>query len=146
MLKSNIIRHSYSEFNNPCILVNKKDGTKRLVIDFRKTDKIIKTTAYPLPRIEEMIASLNGAKQFTCLDLSNPYNQIPIKEEDQVKTAFSTSFGFFEWTVLPQGLNISAGKFQSIMSSVIKGCEEFSVVYLDDFLIYCKTLEEHFDI
>ena len=58
---------------------------KRFVIDFRKINKLIKTTAYPLPRIEDILASLNRAKYFTCLDLSNSYHQLPIKDKDLEK-------------------------------------------------------------
>lgn len=144
MLESEIIRPSHSEFSNPFLLIDKKDGTKRLCLDFRLLNKLIKPTSYPLPRVDDILASLNGAKYFSCLDLANSYHQIELDPKDRHKTAFRTPFGLFEWNSLPQGLSVSGGHFQAIMNDVLRGCEAFAFVYLDDILIFSSSQEEHF--
>lgn len=149
LLEAKVIRPSHSEYNAPCLLVNKRnDATgaeaKRLVIDYRKLNKQIKQSSFPLPRLDDMLASLNGARYFSSLDLSNSYFQIQLKDEDTHKTSFSVFNSSYEFLRLPMGMNISPPKYQSIMTKVIKGCEHFAMVYLDDILLFSRTLDEHF--
>ena len=69
--------------------------------------------------------------------------QIPIKEEDKHKTAFITPDGLYEWNVLPQGLKNSPPTFQRIMLDILSTCRQFSLVYIDDIVIFSRTFEEH---
>ena len=68
---------------------------------------------------------------------------MPIDEKDRHKTAFVTPFGQFEWNVLPQGLRNAPPSFQRAMSNVLSSCSNFSLIYLDDIVIYSRSFEEH---
>ncbi|CAF3133880.1 unnamed protein product [Rotaria socialis] len=90
MLKSGQIQKSYSSWPSPVILVRKKDGTYRFVIDYRQLNSIAKRDSYPLPRIEEILNRLNDKIYFSKLDLKTGYHQIPIHSSDKVKTTLVT--------------------------------------------------------
>ena len=101
MLGADIIRPSTSPWCTPIILVPKRDGSTRLVLDFRKLDSIIVKNAHPLPNIDDIISSPGKARYFSCLDLCSGFYQIKIDEKSKHKTAFSASNQLFEFNVLP---------------------------------------------
>ena len=88
---------SENEWAAPIVLVEKKDGSLLLCIDYRRLNSLSKADAYPMPRIEELIDGLGKAKYLSTLDLAKGYWQVPVAEEDQLKTAFTTPFGLFEF-------------------------------------------------
>lgn len=148
MLSENIIENAISEWNSPLLLVPKKsagDNKKwRLVIDYRKLNNALQDDKFPLPNIEEVIESLAGAKYFSHLDLSQGYYQCELKKEDRPITAFSTNRGQYQMTRLPMGLKVSPSTFSRLMTVAMSGLNmEICLVYLDDIIIFGKTLEEH---
>ena len=99
---------------------------------------------YPLPKISEIFDQFNGAKWFTTLDLVRGYWQIAMDENSIKLTTFITPFGQFEFVVMPFGLKQAPGWFQLLMNDVLKSeIGRICVVYLDDVIIYSKTLEDH---
>ena len=116
----------------------------RMCTDYRGLNKITKKNRYPLPRIEELMDRLQGAKFFTKIDLRQGYHQIRIAEPDVEKTAFRTRYGHYEYTVLPFGLTNAPATFMTLMHDVLRDHLDHSVVvYLDDILIYSKSWEKH---
>ena len=100
--------------------------------------------AFPLPRIDESLDALNGAKCFTTLDIASGFHQIAMKPIDQHKTAFSTPFGLFEYKRMPMGLCNSPATFQRLMQHIFNDLVfQILLIYLDDLIIYSSTLEEH---
>ncbi|CAF3963140.1 unnamed protein product, partial [Rotaria sordida] len=145
-LQAGLISESHSPYAAPAFLVKKKDGTFRLVVDYKKLNLITIKDSSPLPNMEDTIRKLGpGYQYFSKLDLKSGFYQIPIREEDQPKTAFITPFGLFQFNVLPMGLKNSPPTFQKVMTDTLKTCRPFSLVYLDDIIVYSKSYEEHLD-
>jgi hypothetical protein len=106
-----IIKPSTSPFNSPTIMVPKKDGGYRMVVDFRKLNKHVITDPHPLPRIQQILETLGEAKFFSALDLLHGFYNLELDERDREKTAFSTHNGHFEFVRLPMGLKNSPAIF-----------------------------------
>lgn len=151
LLIDEIIRPSSSPFNAPIILVPKKldnSGIKkwRMAVDLRKLNDVTIGDSYPLPNITEILDQLGNSRYYTALDLASGYHQIPVKEEDRHKTAFSTSNGHFEFNRMPFGAKGAPAVFQRLMNTVLAGLiKNTCMVYLDDVIIYSETLQEHRD-
>ncbi len=143
MLKLEVIEPSSSEWNNPIVLVPKKDGTLRFCLDFRKLNAVSKFDPYPMPRVDDLIEKLGSAKFLTTLDLCKGYWQIPLSPESKELTAFKTPFGHYHFRVLPFGLHGAPATFQRMIDQILQGTEKFAAAYLDDIIIYSKTWEEH---
>jgi len=144
MLSCGIISPSTSPHNTPIHLARKKDGGYRFCLDFRQLNTITTKDKYPLPRIDETIDYLFGSKFFSTLDLISGYWQIEIDEKDKPKTAFSTESGHYHFNRMPFGLTNAPATFQRFMNDVLKSViKKFALVYLDDVIIYSKTLDQH---
>ena len=144
MLAQDIIEPSVSPWSSPVLLVKKKDDSWRFCVDYRKLNAVTVKDVYPLPRIEDALARLNGAKVFSSLDLQAGYWQVPVAYADREKTAFITADGLWQFKVMPFGLCNAPGTFQRMMDQVL-GDLRFSscLVYLDDIIIYGKDFAEH---
>ena len=144
LLESGFIRPSRSPFGAPVLFVKKKDGSMRLCIDYRLLNNITIKNKYPLPRIDELLNRLSGARYFSKLDLQSGYHQIRIKDADIHKTAFRTRYGSFEWLVLPFGLTNAPSTFMAMMQDILRDhLDKYCISLLDDIMIYSNTLEEH---
>ena len=126
------------------MLEPKTSGKLRLVIDYRKlTEQTIKF-CWPIPSIEEIFDTLQGSAYFTTIGMSWAFDQLPIEPKSQIYTAFSTPFGSFKWLRMPMGLTGSPNAFQSLIEHVLVGLTwNITVLYLDDCILFSKTLEEH---
>ena len=94
MLKKDVITPSKSPWASPVVLVQKKDGSTRFCVDYRKVNAVTRKDAYPLPCIDTTLDTLAGSKWFSTLDLISGYWQVEVDPEDQEKTAFCTPNGF----------------------------------------------------
>lgn len=144
LLKNEQIFPTTSPYGAPVLFVKKKDGSKRLCVDFRKLNEQTVKSRFPLPLIEDLFDYLKGAKWFTSLDLIAGYHQIPVRFKDRAKTAFVTSRGQYAWNVMPFGLTNAPSTFQMIMNETLREfLHKSALVYLDDILVYSRTKEEH---
>ena len=127
-------------------MVRKKDGSLRFCVDFRQLNAATVKDAHPLPRIDDLLDALHGAKWFSTLDLKSGYWQVPIAEQDKEKTAFRTSSGkLFEFNQVPFGLCNAPATFSRLMDRVLAGLHwETCLFYLDDIIVFSSTWEEHF--
>ena len=144
-LRTGRIRPSKSPMASPVFFIKKKDGSLRLVQDYRALNAITIKNRYPLPLISELVNQLRGAKYFTKLDVRWGYNNVRIKGGDEWKAAFRTNRGLFEPLVMFFGLTNSPATFQTMMNDIFRDliAQGSVCVYLDDILIFTKTLEEH---
>ena len=104
MINSNVIMKSVSPWAALVILVPKPNGEVRLCIDFRDVNSVTIKDSYPLPRIDDILDSLNGTQYFTTLDLMSGYWQIEMEEASKEKTALISHRGLYECNVMPFGL------------------------------------------
>jgi len=144
MLDKGVIRLSQSPWSSPVVLVPKKTGGFRFCIDYRKLNAATKKDSYPLPRIDDILETLNKCVYFSTLDQAAGYWQIPVDETDKEKTAFITYNGLYEFNVVPFGLCNAPATFQRLMNLLLAGLHwQICLVYLDDILIFSRTFEEH---
>jgi transposase InsO family protein len=142
-LKTGIIRKSNSPWRAPVVIVPKgKDY--RMCIDYRKLNEVTKRDAYPMPNIQEVLNALNGAEIFSKMDALSGYHQVELREEDVEKTAFGCKEGIFEFKKMPFGLVNAPATFQRLMDTALADVLwKFVVVYLDDIIVFSKSIEEH---
>lgn len=146
MLADGVIEESKSPFSSPVVLAKKKNGEWRFCVDFRALNDITVKDAYPLPRMDETLQALHGNSFFTTLDLLSGFWQIPLTPADRHKAAFVTRNGLFQFKVMPFGLTNSPATFQRLMDKVLTGLNWCKcVVYLDDIIVYGRTIHEHND-
>lgn len=144
MLKEGVIQKSHNPFSSPVILVRKKDDSWRLCIDYCHLNAMTIVRKYPVPVIEELLDELHGAKWFSKLDLRAGYHQIRLAEGEEFKTAFQTHSGHFEFRVVSFGLARAPRTFFGAMNGTHEPLLRVCVlVFLDDILVFSKTLLEH---
>ena len=144
---------------SPVIVVPKKSAPdepprRRLCVDYRKVNSLqqeVKWTGrgtgclslYPLPKIDEMFAKLNGAKCFSTIDLRSRYYHIGLTRESRAKSAFVVPMGKWEFKWTPFRLNQAPAYFQLLIDKVLMGCSKFAMGYLDDIIIFSNNEIEH---
>ena len=142
LLEAGVIRNSHSSWSALIIVVPKGDGGKRLVIDYRALNKVMRKFIGPMPKVEDIFSQLNGEKYFSTLDLSAGYHHIRLTADSIPKTAFTSPFGKYEYVKVPFGLAQAPAYFQELMTGVLKDLP-FAMAYLDNIIIYSSTPEEH---
>ena len=144
MLNQNIIQVSASPWSSPVVLVQKKDGTTRFCVDYRKLNAVTRKDSFPLPRIDDALDSLSGSKFFSTLDLQSGYHQVAMHPNSKDKTAFISHSGLYEFNVLRFGLTNAPPNFQRLMGKVLHGLDwKICLIYIDDIIIFSSTFEEH---
>ncbi|KFD60069.1 hypothetical protein M514_10279 [Trichuris suis] len=145
MLKAGIIEPSNSPWAAAIVPVRKKDNSIRLCVDYRKLNEVTRKDAYPLPRIDETLDALAGARYFSTIDLLSGYWQVELTDRAK-KTAFITHDGLFHFNVMPFGLTGAPATFQRLMERVLAGLKWNScVVYLDDIIVFSRSADEHIE-
>ncbi|GJT72049.1 putative reverse transcriptase domain-containing protein [Tanacetum coccineum] len=110
------IRPSSLPWGAPVLFFKKKDGSFQMCIDYL----------------------------YFKIDLRSGYHQLRVHEEYIPKTAFRTCYGHYEFQVMPFGLTNAPAVFMDLMNQVCNSyLDRFVIVYIDDILIYSKSIKEH---
>ncbi len=148
MQETGVVEPSSSPWSSPIVLVRKKNGSLRFCVDYRELNSVTKADTFPLPRIDDLLDQLGESKYFSTVDLAAGYWQIRVHPESVEKTAFATHQGLYQFRVMPFGARNAPATFQRLMQRVLSGLNpeegpDFVAVYLDDVLIFSRTLDEH---
>ena len=141
-LKTGLLEPSDSEWASPLHVVNKADGSIRLVGDYRLLDNQIKPDKYNLPHIQDFTNSIQNAKIFSTIDMKSAFNQIPMHVDHKHKTNIITPWGLFAFTAMPFGLKTSAQQWQRLMDVALRGLNNH-FCYVDDIIIFSESEEAH---
>ena len=137
LLDKGFIRPNFSPWGALVLFVKKKDSAFRMCIDYRELNKLTVKYRYPLPRINNLFDQLQGASNFSKIDLRSGYHQLKVPEEYIPKTAFRTRYGHYEFVVMPFVLTNASAAFRDLMN---RNCrpflDNFVIVFIDDILVY----------
>jgi len=142
MERLGIIEKSDSPYTSPLLMVKKKDGRNRPVIDFRRLNKITVFDAEPMPNVDDIYARLSTARYFSKLDFCKGYWQIPTAIEDRPKTAFCTPIGLYQFVRMPFGLQNACATYGRMMRRLLDGMEQTDN-FVDDVLTFTDEWQRH---
>ncbi|XP_068245847.1 uncharacterized protein [Palaemon carinicauda] len=142
LLDLGIIEQSSSNYSSPALLVKKKEGNYRLVVDFRTLNAITDFDCEPMPSFEQDLHKFADFMYITELDICKAYHQIPLTPESRKYTAFSTNLGLMQYVRLPFGLSTACATYIRLMRQVLKGLS-FVVCYFDNIFIVSKDWKIH---
>jgi hypothetical protein len=146
LLEKGFIHPSSSPWGALVLLVNKKDGSRRMCVDYRSLNEVTIKNKYLLPRTEDLFDQMRGATLFSKIDLRSGYHQLKIQTEDIPKTTFTTRYGLYEFLVMSFGLTNAPAYFMNLMNKVfMEYLDQFVVVFIDDILVYSQDEETHED-
>jgi hypothetical protein len=144
LLSNGFIHPSSSPWGAPTLFVDKKDGSRRMCVDYRSLNEVTIKNKYPLPRIEDLFDQMRGAKVFSKIYLQSGYHQLKIRMEDIPKTTFTSRYGLYEFIVMSFGLTNTPAYFMYLMNKVfMEYLDKFVVVFIDDILVFSRNEEEH---
>lgn len=142
-LEAGVIEESTSPWASPLVYVRKKDGSTRPCVDYRRLNEVTAKDAYPLPRVNDCLDCLSGAKYFSTLDLQSGYWQLLVDEKDRPKTAFATKSGLYQYITMPFGLCNAPSTFERCMELVLRGLQwKTLLVYLDDIIVFASSVQD----
>ena len=144
MLQTGLTQPSDSPWSAPVVLVRKKDGSTRFCVDYRRLNSVTRKDSYPIPRIDDALDALSGAKYFSTLDLRSGYHKVEMDKTSRQYTVFVTSSDLYEFNVLHFGLCNAPSTFQRLMNQVLQGLDgNICLICLDDIIIFSATIEQH---
>lgn len=145
--KKGLIRKGASPWSCTAFYVNtaaeREGGVPRLVINYKPLNKVLQSIRFPIPNIQDIIHKFYYAQIFSKFDLKSGFWQIRIDPNDLYKTGFVVPSGHYKWNVVPFGLKNASSEFQKIMNEIFTPYHTFSLVYIDDILIFFESISQH---
>jgi len=147
-LKKGYTRPSKLPQTLPVFFVDKKDGEKHMVMDYRRLNKQTVKNNYPLLLITDLVDSMGNKRVFTKMDLQWDYNNVRIKKGDKWKVAFTTHVGSYKPVVMFFGMTNSLAMFQGMMNEILRDMINKGkvVAFVNDVLIRTEMEEGHDEI
>ncbi len=148
MLKNRVIEPSISPYTFNIVIVRKKDrageGMDRMCINYAPLNEVMEKNSRPIPIIKEYLSLFHGVKWLTILDLASAYWQILLTKRSRKYIAFLIVYELYQFKVIPFGLVNALVTFQKLMNNVLRDyLRKFCLIYLDDIIIYSKSLKDH---
>ena len=144
LLQAGTIKHSINPFSSLVILVEKKDRTWRLCIDYRVLNKVTMLDKFPIPTINELLDELHKAKYFSKINLKSGFHYIRVREEDTHKKAFCTHEGHYEYLIMSFKLMNASSTFQATVNLVFWPLlRKFVLVFFDGILVFSHDWSQH---
>jgi len=143
-LKKKFIILSKASFASSILFVKKKDNSFRFCVNYRKLNALIKRDHYSILLIDEVLARIQGSKYLTQLDIIITFNKLRMSSESEDLTTFVTFFDIYKYKVMLFELINESAFFQHYINDMLFNClHKFCQTYLNDILIYSKTLKKH---
>jgi hypothetical protein len=144
LLKRGLIQRSHSPYGANVVLAEKKNGKWRMAINYKRLNKDTTRNSVPMHKSSTILRQLPNGWWYTLLDGDGGFWQLPLRKSDIPKTAFYANGQLYEWKVMPFGLMNAPASFVEFMNDALKDfVGKFLFVYMDDIIIFSKTLEEH---
>jgi hypothetical protein len=144
LIDAGFVCPSKAPYGAPVLFQKKADGSLRMCVDYRALNKVTIKNKYPVPLVQDLMDRLSGASVFTKLDLRSGYWQVRIAEGDEHKTTCVTRYGSYKFLVMPFGLTNAPATFCNLMNDVLyEFLDDFVVVYLDDIVVFSRSMNEH---
>ena len=145
-IQQGIIEPTRSEFNSPCLLVRKKNGSFRLVIDYRRLNQITTQQHHPLQQIEDVLSYLEKSTIYSSIDLRKGFHQCSVEKSSRPALAFSNEWGQFTWRKMPMGTRNAPLHFAKCVDHIFRDVPKSKIcAYLDDIIVHSKSESEHFE-
>lgn len=145
LLRLGVIQPSSSPWMSPVVMVAKPNGKLRLTVDFRLINQHTVADPYPLPTVEDVLASMAGSTMWSQIDAVTGFWQIPVDPADVPKCGFTTPFGNFEWVRMPMGMVSAPATYQRLMDTML-GHIEGSRTYVDDTYVFSQGFDAQLGI
>ena len=131
-----------SPYISPIVVVNKRDNSIRLCVDYRRINACTIIDCHPIPSVDELFSKVRDARYFSKIDLKTAYHQVTIDPDSRNLTAFSTHVGLFRYKRMPYGLANAPAAFTRILQQALQSCSNL-ISYFDDILVFAPTKQEH---
>ena len=142
--KKGALKRGASGYVSPVVLVPKKNGKTRVCIDYTKLNSQTMPLNYPLPLIRDLAFYLkNNHCWYSVIDLREAYYSLPLTSRASDKAAIITYQGVYKPTRTQFGLMNAPAKFCEMVAAMISGLETFVFYYLDDFIVFSETIDDH---
>ena len=145
-LQRGIIERGHGPYTSTVLLLPKPKGGVRFVLDYRALNECVRSDAYTLPQVDEVLSALGGSKFFSTLDIKEAFWSVPLDEDSKQLTAFRTPLGLFQYTRMPMGLKTASAVFCRFLDGIVGDLRwTTALTYIDDVLIYTESEEQHLD-
>ena len=138
-----IFKVNHSQWAAPIVAVPKKDGKLRICGDYRVTiNPVMNIDQHPLPKPDDLFATLAGGKIFSKIDLTHAYQQMPLDEDSQKLVTINTHRGLYQYHRLTFGVASAPALFQKAMDTILQGIPHV-ICYIDDILVSGGSYTQH---
>ncbi|KAN0021499.1 hypothetical protein ACTFIU_010099 [Dictyostelium citrinum] len=142
LLDIGVIEDSHSSYSAPVFIATRK-GKERVVFDYRGVNKQTEEFAFPMPNGEDILKATKNCKVFSVVDAKAGFHLLQIKKEDRFYTAFSFNGKLYQFKRAPFGMKNSPAYFNYWIQSIMEEFKDFARAYVDDIIIFSKSIEEH---